>query len=390
MGRLEKQNKSSILYMDKDNMDFENNNAKFIEEIVIDEVDWKIFTDTKNDDISYLNKCKYFSKCTLDLSGEARVKKSPLCKFWILRDNKNIENCKNIALALCLNHVIGDGCTLYNIYNMINQDESNLSTQIRSLKIERQDYIQKAKQVTSVMGDDKNGHNGEIMIQHQDSQQMPYIMKSISRQHKMDIYKPKVMNFRINKNEIERRKEEYSRKISNSDGIKFISTNDIITSWLFSMNSKADCNLMAINLRPRLNLDNDLAGNYISAIYLNNDDTLSPINVRKRLNQILTPGTSQKVPNYKRFRANNGGVSTNWVSFYKKLDLEGLEMKCQLPFFDENQLEEKFMGLSLTLEDNIIIFQADDDNIGAYVFTGSNRISKEMIMNSDMCKGKIM
>merc|ERR1719500_1986290 len=101
----------------------------------------------------------------------------------------------DLLLCLSMNHIIGDGCTLYRVFNMLNQENNNKS--IISMNVEREDYVKKALDKTGIMGNPENGYDGDIMVQYIIQMDMPYMMKALSRQFK-EKYKPKAWNFKFN------------------------------------------------------------------------------------------------------------------------------------------------------------------------------------------------
>jgi hypothetical protein len=134
--------------------------------------------------------------------------------------------------------------------------------------------------------------------------------------------------FDINNEWIENEKSEYSKNTTtnnnnndntvNSSSSLFISTNDIITSWVMRL-TKCNIGLMTINYRNRLfNLTNEYAGNYQSMIIYQYDDYHSPSLIRASLQNCCRVVT-RNLPGF--FASINTKISfiTNWSTFYTEL-----------------------------------------------------------------------
>ena len=45
--------------------------------------------------------------------------KVPLTKITVIRDSENLNSMKKIAVIVSISHILGDGATLYEVYNML-------------------------------------------------------------------------------------------------------------------------------------------------------------------------------------------------------------------------------------------------------------------------------
>ena len=361
--------------------------SKFVKE---DIVDAKLFDQST----PYSQKCDILRahSTKIKTAGEIyadETGKEKLSGFSVLRDNEDISLCKNVAVVFSIQHLIGDGCTMYALSNMIATD-----AEVKALNrnpLEHLDEINKFTCLSNESGGDivKDMGGPGLMV--------PYLMKSISRQGK-EKYKAKMFNFKVNEEEVQRYKDLY-----NKDD-KFVSTNDILTSWLFKKNEKANFIQLAVDLRGRCpSLTHDLAGNYLNLILLDNKDIQTPMGIREKINLRLSgpskfetfPNSKdttihQALPGYKEVRKYCGGISSNWTRFYKSMRIDGLDHVFSCPFHDDQDLVVKMMGIEFTMEDNIIIFKCNDDEYGCYVFTASSRITGEDLKSDPMVGESIM
>ena len=361
----------------------------FIHEHVVDR---KLF----EKDTSYKEKSAILSKFKVN-KGEFILKhsdaddsKGNLAEIYLLRDEEDINKSQKLAILLSVSHIIADGRTVYNIFNMLDDSNPNAIKTLDRNTIEYNDQLYKH---TNLAG--KNGRN--LLLDFGVKDILPWLAKSYTRSGKAE-YDVKLYNYKVNLDEVNKVKKEYENLAIN----QFVSTNDVLTSHFYQKNEKADYVNMNIDVRPRLmkySFENegqnesenasspfhlDLAGNYVATLILRKQDLSSPLNIRKALNQKFTKSTNkktdhQKRPPYKVIRSYPCAVSTNWATFYKPVKIDGLELELQVPFFDEKSLDLRALGLKLCWEDSIIIFKCNDRDYGVYIITGSNKISEESL-----------
>lgn len=315
-----------------------------------------------------------------------------LSNFLFLRDAEDVNAATKIGIVYNQHHLIGDGCTAYNMMNMLNQDPSNLKTKLRSLDRVSVPHDQEVSDLTSMGLADKSKN---ILIE----MEMAKLPATIGKAWKRRNDPNKALKFwmkKLDKNYVESKKQEYLSNKGPNDP-EFISSNDVILNWLFTFSPKTDCNYLVCNLRSRLpNLNADLAGNYISIILLNHDQCQTAGEIRKTINNVLkndgteeSPGF-QEVPSHKRFTKCLGSMSTSWVSFYQDIELEGLELECQFPVFNLDQIDINILpGLRYPLEDCIITFRMNKDELGCLIFSGSGCLSDEILNQQEICCGEL-
>ncbi|KAI8910215.1 hypothetical protein EDD86DRAFT_246607 [Gorgonomyces haynaldii] len=97
----------------------------------------------------------------------------------------------------------------------------------------------------------------------------------------------------------------------------FLSTNDIITSWVFRY-SECEYGMMAMNLRNRLKSITDThAGNYSYTLLYSNE--YDPDTIRSGMNNLKSPA----ILSFWTVIAGNQCVISNWTAFHHELVLPG-------------------------------------------------------------------
>ncbi len=118
-------------------------------------------------------------------------------------------------------------------------------------------------------------------------------------------------------------------------GVPFVSTNDILTSWMFQ-NSNSLYGLMAINWRNRLEGHTDLhAGNYENFIFYAKEDYTSPALIRRSLDGSYKRAvtTQNQLPFLWDFLRGKITLVTNWSSFAKPNVIDGCLEDVHFPLF---------------------------------------------------------
>jgi len=305
--------------------------------------------------------------------------KIPLSKFTVIRDSEEILSCTKIAIVVSINHIIGDGGTLYQVYNMLSLDKEPIS-----LQMERIPYEDALKNETSFVCEDGKPFLDAFFGAHM----MPFIRKSLHRARVNYDGRYDFLNwiYKLDQTEIKKIKDQHS----NAD-VPFISTNDIIVSWLFNFNKKADNVVVAADLRERLTHlkssnrgEEFLAGNYVITPTLRHDDIKTPAAVRIALKDIFEKKTNGsghlKIPSGPELMKYNTGMSTNWCKFYKKVTIPGLKLEMCVPH--QAIKLEKFMGVIPCCEEGVIVFQMNDNDIGLFIMAGSGRITTQRLEQS--------
>jgi len=120
---------------------------------------------------------------------------------------------------------------------------------------------------------------------------------------------------------------------ANDSNCKFVSTNDVLTSWYFeTMACTVGC--MLINWRNRLEGHTDRhAGNYEYVIMHTKQDWATPALIRASLNNnnfCRAVTTQEPLPKYLKTMA----FSTNWSTFARPNEIEGCQEELHIPLME--------------------------------------------------------
>ena len=406
---------------------------KFVFETKIDESLFD-FSSEAEKSLNFAEKCKLLAPYKLKQAKDCLKddKSNKLFSFVVFRDHENVESCKNLRvdrmkidflfflylgfeselprcpdsgpqakaesrfscgrplmIMMSINHIIADGRTTYNLWEMVSKD-----VKVRALNRESKEYNEEMYKQTNLClkdGKDPVKKSPTLAI-------LPWIIKSYKRTGQ-EKYRTKVYNFVFNKEEINRLKKFYEgTDPSSSARGEWVSTNDILTSWLFSKNPKADFVQFAVDVRQRLKgFDLDLAGNYIGIGMLRQKDHREPSDVRNWINQNLTKnispnnpqGVQGPLPTFNDLKKYHGGVSTNWSTFYRSVRIDGLEHDFSTPWWDVNDIHKRVLGMNISMEDNIIIYKRNDEEVAGFIWTGSGRIDEEKLLSDPMVLRRI-
>ena len=368
---------------------------KFVFEAKIDE---NIFDFSESAKLDFTAKCKllepYKLKQAKDNLKDDKILSNKLFSFVVFRDHENVESCNNIMIMMSVNHIIADGRTTYNLWEMVSED-----VEVRALNRESKEYNEEMYKHTNLCLKDGKDPMKKLPT----LAMLPWMIKSYKRTGQ-EKYRNKVYNLVFNKEEINKIKNKYKgTNPSSSARGEWVSTNDILTSWLFSKNPKADYVLFAIDVRQRLKgFDLDLAGNYISIGMLRRNDHRKPTDVRNWINQNLTKKSSKikpqgvqgPLPTFNELKKYHGGVSTNWSTFYKSVRIDGLEHVFSTPWWGHglwwiDDINMRVLGMNVSMEDNIIIYKRNDEEVAGYIWTGSGQIDEEELLSDPMVLRRI-
>lgn len=131
---------------------------------------------------------------------------------------------------------------------------------------------------------------------------------------------------------------------------------------------------------------------------LDKEDLKTSLSIRQKLNKLFQPKSEnqpgdlgyQPIPSSSSKRKYLGGISTNWSAFYRPTKITGLDLETQVPFFDNENVEQKMFGLTIPMEDVIIIFRANDQDIGVYIMSGSSKIDVDKLASDAMYAGRLL
>ena len=297
-----------------------------------------------------------------------------LCKFLIFQNNALTEK----ALVFSLNHSIGDGYTLYFLWKMLNENEDiQTMNVVRDHEFEnyvKRDtnffvYREQTKSITSLC-------KGVVGM----------TMRSIGR---IVVQKPapSANIFKVKSDVINQIKSEYKSEDS------FVSTNDILNSWIFGSSAcNTDNVLMTINMRNRLpEIHEDMAGNYEIVGLLRRPYFESPEIFRERWTGIMCKKLSPTgPPSFQDILKHTGcNITTNWATFYHEINLTGFRHCFHLPVVNPRTLCSKFAGVPMTSECWMILFKMCR-NQHAIIFGGYHDLPDDYLDNCDVLDGKVL
>jgi len=152
--------------------------------------------------------------------------------------------------------------------------------------------------------------------------------------------------------------EEVKKSHAKDAGLPFVSTNDVLTSWLMK-HCTGDHGLMAINWRNRLEGHTDLhVGNYENMIFFNEEDYASPGLIRESLKSYKrSVSKDKKFPSSWEMAKSKVFVVTNWITFAKENVIKGCVEDLHFPLL----LSEAVPTHKIRM---LILFRAGANKIG--------------------------
>lgn len=236
--------------------------------------------------------------------------KEALFKATLVPCSKNPH--ETFALIVQLSHVVGDGATYYKLMHMLcsstgNNTEEEEDPIIVELIPER--IEQSAELQIAAMGKAMAGHTLGFICRN--------ILGMIMNQWKG----PLLFDYGV----VDSTKmEEFKASSAKEAGLPFVSTNDVLTSWLMK-HSDSPHGMMLINWRNRLEGHTNLhAGNYSGFIYYEEDDYASPGLIRQSLDSCKRIVTRDKqFPSWWGFATTKCTCISNWMTFAKPNMIEG-------------------------------------------------------------------
>jgi hypothetical protein len=280
----------------------------------------------------------------------------PLFKISLVPESRDL---KRFALIVSLCHRIGDGCTFYSIYQMLDPN-----AEIHALNpVRKEDVLEGIETLMNKkMAEGVTGAFIKMIF-------VRDIMRS-SLRNSLGAGGPSFRQrlFLIDTSYLNEIKVQHD-PAECPFRCPFISTNDIIVSNCFNT-SKPDFAMMAINFRGKVpNCDRYDAANYINAVIYSDVDYATPQAIRKSISgEIFEPVSGSKTKS--QLNAPNNlvkdihlSICTNWVTFAPK---DGLSLG---PNFDE-KIHVPLKDMSYAppnLVSNFTIFAPWKDAIGIAV-----------------------
>ena len=219
------------------------------------------------------------------------------------------------ALIFSLSHVIADGRTYYEVFQMLQPGaavRALSSTRVTSFSEEMRDICGRKELEWA--------DSGTVMCMSMCAM-MPCCHKP-----------PRCFAWNLDEAKLSAAKEEGAKE----SGVEYVSTNDILTSAFFT-ECGSRIGMMGMDLRGRMDgIEADMAGNYVTALTMDSDTFGTPGSVRKMLSSTPYQTTGQALPSCGSWCCgkdpNRMAMVTNWASFAGNLvQLEGCEMVIHLP-----------------------------------------------------------
>ena len=189
---------------------------------------------------------------------------------------------------------------------------------------------------------------------------------------------PNLFFYKVNIESVKKEKAKYAT------GNDWVSTNDILCEWLFTGLNRSDGLEMVVNLRNRLpQIETNMAGNYIASCKVNFIDAHNPKDFRARWTDIVDgkrpKDVTATVPNF----------TTNWATFYRELQIPGLEHHLHLPVLSQEYFWEVWAGIPMTNQSYVVIFHLNAEEVGIAVGTYNDVMTEEFFENSELLAGKV-
>ena len=206
--------------------------------------------------------------------------------------------CGGMALGICWHHVIGDMhtfmCLMKAWSNTVKKKEYLLPLIVK----ERDKYLEEN------FKNHDNGIPGVIYLNTRKLLKLVfYLLFPARNQIALQIY--------FSENELKNMKQDFLAKTEQN-----LSTNDVLCAYLFSIISELDSSQepkqlsIAVNYRSRINLPQNILGNFISIISVTSNQILDPFQLAKDLRTSLENFQSLHVNFWstKKFIEQNGGI----------------------------------------------------------------------------------
>lgn len=282
-----------------------------------------------------------------------------------------ISDDNTFLLLLSMSHVLGDGATLYRIYQMLSQAEEVVSLYPERV-MEHQDFLHESSYIAGScwLPEASTTDNAQIealinskaMRSTPNSRFITGLNKTLSSSdgHERAFSYSGGM-FRINTDKI----EEIKQKHVPSENAPWVSTNDILSSWFLSL-SNPSLGVIAVDARNHNEqLTSAHVGNYQVALLHTKDEYSTPESVRYSVSQF---------PNKKSLISVTEPVETvalvsNWSGFYTHIDIGST---CQQ--ITHFPIVPPELDTPTILDATMIIFKSNVDELAVAI--GVNGIEK--------------
>lgn len=256
-------------------------------------------------------------------------KKDRLCKLVILHLDDH-----RFLLMFSLSHLIGDGHTFYQIFNMLsNQSE------VYGLDVIRKSEIEQAKDIIPKS-------NSNFIF----SPRMLFwaIKRAFSRK------KMRIESFELN--DIYLQQQKLTAKESGI--VPFVSTNDILSST-YAQLTDSNAMLMAVNFRNRIPAITDKdAGNYEDFLVIDKETSSASEKIRILISNLKSEAPKINLPTGNAKSKSNPVLITNWAGFSEPILIKNAKSLLHVPLYTSKEITF----------DSCIVYSPQTDIVSALLF----------------------
>jgi hypothetical protein len=230
----------------------------------------------------------------------------------------------SLAIVCSISHVVADGHTFYELYGMLSH-----RTQARQL-VAKRNMLFKPLYEAVTDGDDTTRWLFSLGA----TLKMLFTLAFGRRTRNY-------LRF-INVAAVSALKEIFAASLREG---QFVSTNDILTSWLF-LKCKSDLGIMAFNLRGRLaELTHDHAGNYEGLVAYQKRDFEHPVLIRNSLDVPYKRRVTHQLPGFFASITCRVTMLSSWATFYRDVEVDQFEQIIHLPCIDDKMVPLDNIGV---------------------------------------------
>jgi hypothetical protein len=262
------------------------------------------------DGISYKELVERLDLFQVRRGTECVDKNEPLFKVSLLK----LKDKNEFMIVMSVSHVIADGCTFYQLHNML-----DWRLPVKALQVQRLggDATYDAA-LTDIIGPQAVSWLSSPLL-------LQGMSGCASRQSPpMSVHFVEVSASWVAHQKQQQQQEGTKEDDREENDVEFISTNDILAAW-HNRVCQASFSLMSVNLRNRVpQFRDDMAGNYETALVYNGpSDCHDPLSVRRSLRSYRS--ASGSCPSEAQTLVWNASLTTNWCTFYREVQLVGPE-----------------------------------------------------------------
>lgn len=236
-------------------------------------------------------------------------KKDKLCKLVIL----HLDN-DHFLMMFSLSHLIADGFTFYEIFNMISKEST-----IYGLNVKRKEEISEAKKIIPK-------ENSNFLFNPR------MIFWAFGRA--FSFKKMHIKSFTLNDDYVKKQKQIAQKE----QIVPFISTNDILSSN-YAQLCNSNALMMAINFRHRIpTIKKKDAGNYEDILVINKTFTNTSEKLRLLISNLKNQVPKILLPTGKSMSKSNPVLITNWAGFSKPIIIEEAHEVIHMPLYSSREI----------------------------------------------------